>query len=268
MTRVITILLALFSPLAALAQAQTSLAPRVRFETTAGNFLVELDTVRAPLTAENFLRYVRDGGYDGTVFHRVIANFVIQGGGYDDRLAARTPQAPIPNESWQRSLEPPGNARPRTRRLAAFRQLAVLHQPRRQRGTRPVAEPLGLRCVRPRRRRHGRRRSHRLPAHGNRRIVRTGCPGRAAAGPEGLRRRGQCGGRARDPAARGSEGGTRAVTVWFASDLHLDPSTPEIAARFHRFLDGPVQGARSLFLLGDLFEAWIGDDDPEPATVK
>jgi peptidyl-prolyl cis-trans isomerase A (cyclophilin A) len=99
MTRVITILLALFSPLAALAQAQTSLAPRVRFETTAGNFLVELDAVRAPLTAENFLRYVRDGGYDGTVFHRVIANFVIQGGGYDDRLAARTPQAPIPNES-------------------------------------------------------------------------------------------------------------------------------------------------------------------------
>jgi UDP-2,3-diacylglucosamine hydrolase len=55
------------------------------------------------------------------------------------------------------------------------------------------------------------------------------------------------------------------VTVWFASDLHLDPSTPEIAARFMRFLSGPVQGARSLCLLGDLFEAWIGDDDPEPA---
>lgn len=55
------------------------------------------------------------------------------------------------------------------------------------------------------------------------------------------------------------------MTVWFASDLHLDPSTPEIAARFLRFLAGPVQGARSLFLLGDLFEAWIGDDDPEPA---
>ena len=55
------------------------------------------------------------------------------------------------------------------------------------------------------------------------------------------------------------------MTVWFASDLHLDPSTPEIAARFLRFLSGPVQGARSLFLLGDLFEAWIGDDDPEPA---
>lgn len=51
---------------------------------------------------------------------------------------------------------------------------------------------------------------------------------------------------------------------WFASDLHLDPSTPEIAARFKRFLTGPARGAHSLFLLGDLFEAWIGDDDPEP----
>ena len=55
------------------------------------------------------------------------------------------------------------------------------------------------------------------------------------------------------------------MTAWFASDLHLDPSTPEISARFRRFLAGPACGARMLFLLGDLFEAWIGDDDPEPA---
>jgi UDP-2,3-diacylglucosamine hydrolase len=55
------------------------------------------------------------------------------------------------------------------------------------------------------------------------------------------------------------------VTSWFASDLHLDPSTPQIADRFKRFLAGPAREARSLFLLGDLFEAWIGDDDPEPA---
>jgi UDP-2,3-diacylglucosamine hydrolase len=58
------------------------------------------------------------------------------------------------------------------------------------------------------------------------------------------------------------------VTRWFASDLHLDPSTPDIAARFLRFLAGPVRGAHSLFLLGDLFEAWVGDDDPEPAHIK
>jgi UDP-2,3-diacylglucosamine hydrolase len=55
------------------------------------------------------------------------------------------------------------------------------------------------------------------------------------------------------------------VTAWFASDLHLDPSTPEIAERFVRFLAGPVRGTSALFLLGDLFEAWIGDDDPEPS---
>jgi len=55
------------------------------------------------------------------------------------------------------------------------------------------------------------------------------------------------------------------VIVWFAPDVHLDPSTPEIAGRFQRFLAGPARGARALFLLGDLFEAWIGDDDPEPA---
>lgn len=55
------------------------------------------------------------------------------------------------------------------------------------------------------------------------------------------------------------------MTAWFASDLHLDPSTPDIAGRFLRFLAGPARGAEALFLLGDLFEAWIGDDDPEPA---
>lgn len=55
------------------------------------------------------------------------------------------------------------------------------------------------------------------------------------------------------------------MSSWFASDLHLDPATPEIAARFRRFLAGPARDARSLYLLGDLFEAWIGDDDPEPA---
>ena len=55
------------------------------------------------------------------------------------------------------------------------------------------------------------------------------------------------------------------MTAWFASDLHLDPSTPDIAERFQRFLAGPVRDARLLFLLGDLFEAWLGDDDPERA---
>jgi peptidyl-prolyl cis-trans isomerase A (cyclophilin A) len=104
MPRAIVPLLALLAGLPAIAQdapapAATSLAPRVRFETSQGDFTVEVDTVRAPLTGENFLRYVRDGAYDGTVFHRVIANFVVQGGGYDARLAERPARGPIPNES-------------------------------------------------------------------------------------------------------------------------------------------------------------------------
>lgn len=88
-----------FLAFSAQAQHSSSLAPRVRFETSVGDFVLELDTVRAPLTAENFLRYVRDGAYDGTVFHRVIANFVVQGGGYDAALAPRPTRAAIPNES-------------------------------------------------------------------------------------------------------------------------------------------------------------------------
>lgn len=99
MPRSIPALLALLASLQAAAQPAGTLAPRVHFETSVGNFVVEVDTVRAPLTAENFLRYVREGAYDGTVFHRVIANFVVQGGGYDDRLALRPARATIPNES-------------------------------------------------------------------------------------------------------------------------------------------------------------------------
>jgi cyclophilin family peptidyl-prolyl cis-trans isomerase len=94
----IALLLTLLS-LAAAAQSGSSLAPRVRVETTEGDLIIELDAVRAPLTSENFLRYVRDGAYDGTVFHRVIPNFVVQGGGFDGQLAERPPRAPVPNES-------------------------------------------------------------------------------------------------------------------------------------------------------------------------
>ena len=94
-----TVLLLALIPVVTGAQAGSSLAPRVRIETSEGTFVLELDTVRAPLSAENFLRYVRDGYYDGTVFHRVVPNFVVQGGGYDAGLAERKARASIPNES-------------------------------------------------------------------------------------------------------------------------------------------------------------------------
>lgn len=73
--------------------------PEVRFETTLGTFVVQLDSKRAPLTVKNFLHYVNTGFYDGTIFQRVIPGFVIQGGGYTSTYVERKTAAPIPNES-------------------------------------------------------------------------------------------------------------------------------------------------------------------------
>jgi peptidyl-prolyl cis-trans isomerase A (cyclophilin A) len=73
--------------------------PSVRFETTKGDFVVELNRMRAPVTANNFLRYVLAGRYDGTIFHRVMKGFVVQGGGYDEQMEARELFPPIVNES-------------------------------------------------------------------------------------------------------------------------------------------------------------------------
>ena len=74
-------------------------APRVRIETSLGSFVVELHTDRAPLTSANFLDYVKTNHYDGTIFHRVINNFVIQGGGFDTSYKLKPTRAPVPNES-------------------------------------------------------------------------------------------------------------------------------------------------------------------------
>lgn len=73
--------------------------PRVRVETSLGAFVIEVNAERAPLTAANFLDYVRSGQYDGTIFHRVISNFVIQGGGFDTSYKMKPTRAPVPNES-------------------------------------------------------------------------------------------------------------------------------------------------------------------------
>ena len=64
-------------------------APRVKFVTNAGEFVVEVYPDKAPKTVDNFLQYVRDKHYDGTIFHRVIGNFMVQGGGYDQRYLER-----------------------------------------------------------------------------------------------------------------------------------------------------------------------------------
>ena len=73
--------------------------PKVRIETTAGSFTVQLNDERAPLSVANFLQYVEEGFYIGKIFHRVVSGFVIQGGGYNAELEAGEVRAPIANES-------------------------------------------------------------------------------------------------------------------------------------------------------------------------
>jgi cyclophilin family peptidyl-prolyl cis-trans isomerase len=73
--------------------------PRVRLETTLGVIELELDAERAPISSENFLGYVRDGFYDGLIFHRVIPTFMIQGGGFTPDMQQKQPRAPIQNEA-------------------------------------------------------------------------------------------------------------------------------------------------------------------------
>ena len=73
-------------------------APQVRFATTAGDFVVEVYPDKAPKTAENFLQYVKDKHYDGTIFHRVIASFMIQGGGFDASYAQKPTRPPVVHE--------------------------------------------------------------------------------------------------------------------------------------------------------------------------
>ncbi len=81
------------------ANAQQSAYPKVLIETSAGNITVELFSQRAPFTVENFLKYADDDFYVDTLFHRVVAGFVVQGGGYDKDYKLKETRDPIPNES-------------------------------------------------------------------------------------------------------------------------------------------------------------------------
>lgn len=73
--------------------------PRVQFETSLGSVVIELNAEQAPKTVANFLSYVDSGFYDGTIFHRVIPNFMAQGGGFTPDMQQKRTQAPIANEA-------------------------------------------------------------------------------------------------------------------------------------------------------------------------
>jgi len=87
--------------LSAATQAWAQTLPRVKFTTTQGEVVVELFADKAPKTVANFLQYVNDKHYDGTIFHRVIAGFMVQGGGYDAQYKEKKTRAPVPHEGRQ-----------------------------------------------------------------------------------------------------------------------------------------------------------------------
>jgi peptidyl-prolyl cis-trans isomerase A (cyclophilin A) len=82
-----------------IAMAGPALAQKVRLATSAGDVVIELDAEKAPKSVDNFIQYVKAGHYDGTVFHRVIPTFMVQGGGMLPDLTEKPTRAPIPLES-------------------------------------------------------------------------------------------------------------------------------------------------------------------------
>jgi len=97
--------LAVSAPAEAASKAQkaskkmTEHSIQVKFETTQGNFVLQLDKAKAPVTVENFLSYVKEGFYDGTIFHRVIPGFMAQGGGFTTDYKQKPTKAPIKIEA-------------------------------------------------------------------------------------------------------------------------------------------------------------------------
>ena len=77
-------------------QAETTM---VKMDTTQGTIMLELDADNAPNTVENFLTYAKEGFFDGTIFHRVISNFMVQGGGFTEDMNQKTVRDPIKNEA-------------------------------------------------------------------------------------------------------------------------------------------------------------------------
>lgn len=97
-----------FAALATFALSALAANPQVELKTNQGNITVEVFADKAPKSAENFLQYVRDGFYDGTVFHRVIDGFMIQGGGFDADMKQKATRPPIENEAKNGLKNEPG----------------------------------------------------------------------------------------------------------------------------------------------------------------
>jgi cyclophilin family peptidyl-prolyl cis-trans isomerase len=99
MNRLLLVIFALGLSLLTPTFGQDAKNPRVVMETSHGKIIIELFPEKAPITVKNFLQYVDDKHYDGTLFHRVIADFMIQGGGFEPGLKEKNARSPIKNEA-------------------------------------------------------------------------------------------------------------------------------------------------------------------------
>ncbi len=140
-----------------------STSTRVRVQTSVGSFVIELDRGRAPLTVDAFLKYAKQGFYSGLIFHRVVAGFIAQAGGYTADMQQKPVTASVPNES--------GNGLSNLRGTVGFARSNDPHS-----ATSQFYVNLGLRRVRQSRRWHGGRRRHRAPPDRTRRAVRSQRP--------------------------------------------------------------------------------------------
>ena len=151
------------------AQGESDDKPVVVLDTTAGPITLELDRAKAPITVDNFLKYVDAGFFDGLIFHRVIPGFMIQGGGMNEAMREKTEgqRAPIRNEASNGLSNKRGTICMARTTDPGQRHLAVLHQPGRQRAEPRSAARFGRLCgLRQGHRGHGHRRRHRQGAHG------------------------------------------------------------------------------------------------------
>ena len=116
---------------------QPTANPRVLLSTSLGDITLELDGVKAPVSTDNFLDYVTSGHFDGTIFHRVIPGFMIQGGGFTADMAQKPTSAPIANEADNGMQERPRHRRHGPDLRPQQRHQPVLHQRRGQRLSQP-----------------------------------------------------------------------------------------------------------------------------------
>ena len=217
----------------------------MRVVTNAGNFVIELDRNRAPLTVDAFLKYVNEGFYADVIFHRVVAGFIAQAGGF----TADMTQKPVTDNVFNES----GNGLSNLRGSVGFARSTEPHSATSQFYVN-LADNVDL----------------------NPRPTRWGYAvfGKVVEGMDVVDDIGH-----RPTAGAGSftsnvpvepdhHRADRAhrvtVAVLFISDLHLTAGDAETIRRFVEFMDGPARAAEELYILGDLFEAWIGDDDDDP----